>query len=348
MPSESQKSVVVLGATGAVGREVLLLLAGRGVPSERVRALASERSVGMILPYGNGVVIAEATRAEAFANVGLAIFAASAELSREWAPVAMCAGAVVVDNSSAFRMSPDVALVVPEINPEEATLGGHSPRIIANPNCSTIILLVALQALRARFGVRAIDVATYQAVSGAGLEAIEELRAQARAEGQSSGLSRKVFREPCAFNVFSHDSAVNLDDGLNGEERKVIDESRKIWNDPSLRVTPTCVRVPVVRAHTMAVTVQLERAAAEADVRDALHGASCVTVVDDRANNAFPTPLKATSRDDVLVGRIRPDPGAARDSAGRTDRYCLLVSSDQLRKGAATNAVQIGELIGLL
>lgn len=345
--------IVILGATGAVGREVLHILAARGVPASRIRALASERSAGNSLPFGEGSITVREVTDQEFKGASVAIFAGSADLSRRWTPIALEQGATVIDNSSAFRLDPSVPLIVPEINADVLTqTNGRShdtPRLIANPNCSTIILLVALEPIRRTFGIRRIDVATYQAVSGAGLEAIEELQSQARAALVGAGplTPPRVFKEPCAFNVFSHDSAINLSDGTNGEERKIIEESRKIWNDPTLRITPTCVRVPVVRAHTMAVTVELAQPTTEHDLRAALAHPLGISVVDDRANNAFPTPLKASGQDRILVGRLRPDPCEPADSQGRHARFCLLLAGDQLRKGAATNAVQIADILGL-
>ncbi|MBK7406451.1 MAG: hypothetical protein IPJ41_18110 [Phycisphaerales bacterium] len=196
----------------------------------------------------------------------------------------------------------------------------------------------------------AIDVATYQAVSGAGLAGMEELIEQTRAEflaPAADARPTRVFAEPCAFNVFSHDSAVEPASGVNGEERKVIEETRKMWRAPRIRVTPTCVRVPVLRAHTEAITVTLSRPATEAEVRDALARGEGIEIVDDRAGNAFPTPRKASGRP-VLVGRVRPDPGESPDEAGRSARWCLLACGDQLRKGAALNAIQIAERAGAL
>jgi aspartate-semialdehyde dehydrogenase len=311
------------------------------------------------LPYGGGVLRVAALTPGSFAGCTAAIFAADAQTAREFAPSAMGAGALVVDNSSAFRMDPGVALVVPEVNGEligwQGTRG--TGRLIANPNCTTIILLTALEPLRRAFGVTAIDVATYQAVSGAGLAAIDELRELTRQALHPDGgwlgfphrqRAPRVFVEPCAFNVFSHDSAVDPDTGVNGEERKVIDEARKIWNQPGLRVTPTCVRVPVVRAHTEAITVTLETAATEREVRDALLRGEGIVLLDDRAANSFPTPRKATERDPVLVGRVRPDPGEGFDARGRSRRWCLLACGDQLRKGAALTAIQIAERAGVL
>ncbi len=353
--------IAVVGATGAVGREVLNLLRAREVAPHRVRALASARSADTELPYGDAGLRVAGLTPGSFAGCTAAIFAADAQTAREFAPSAVGAGAFVVDNSSAFRMDPGVALVVPEVNGE--LIGWHRQgapgpgRLIANPNCTTIILLTAIEPLRRAFGVAAIDVATYQAVSGAGLAAIDELRELTR-QALDPGGGRlgfphrrgapRVFAEPCAFNVFSHDSAVDPETGVNGEERKVIDEVRKIWGKPGLRVTPTCVRVPVVRAHTEAITVTLDVAATESEVREALGAGEGIELVDDRAGNRFPTPCKASGGDAVLVGRVRPDPGEALDGRGGSRRWCLLACGDQLRKGAALNAVQIVELAGLL
>ena len=358
MPREEATSrpaagcVAVVGATGAVGREVLHLLAARGVPGGRVRAIASARSAGTRAPYGPTSVEVSGLDEDSFAGCSLAIFAADAVTARRFAPIAVGAGATVIDNSSAFRLEPDVPLLVPEVERVES---GPPPRgVIANPNCTTIILVTALEPLRRAFGVEAIDVATYQAVSGAGLAAIDELLADTRAsldppdEPSPAAGRPRVFAEPAAFNVFSHDSPVDARSGINGEEQKVIDETRKIWGDPTLRITPTCVRVPVLRAHTEAITVTLASAASEAEVREALARGVGVQIVDDRTANRFPTPRKASGHGPVLVGRLRPDPGEVSDAGGRNRRWCLLACGDQLLKGAALNAVQIAEGLGLV
>ncbi|MFG0241234.1 MAG: aspartate-semialdehyde dehydrogenase [Phycisphaerales bacterium JB054] len=344
--------IAVVGATGAVGREVLHLLAARGVPAEQVRAIASARSAGTRVPYGRSELGISGLDEGSFAGCALAVFAADAVTARRFAPIAAGAGAVVIDNSSAFRLDPDVPLVVPEVDRRGAI---PAPRnIIANPNCTTIILVTALEPLRRAFGIEAIDLATYQAVSGAGLAAIDELLEDTRASldppdrPSTEAPRQRVFAEPAAFNVFSHDSPVDPRSGVNGEEQKVIDETRKIWGDPSLRITPTCVRVPVLRAHTEAITVTLASAASEAEVREALARGSGVVVVDDRAANRFPTPRKASGNGPVLVGRVRPDPGEVSDAGGRNRRWCLLACGDQLLKGAALNAVQIAERLGLV
>lgn len=337
-------TVAVVGATGAVGREVLSIIHARGVPVENVIALASARSAGVKVAYGSGAIevrgLDERAAELAFQRSDVAIFAADADTARKYVPIAVERGALVVDNSSAFRMDDNVPLVIPEVNGDLLARGAE---VVANPNCSTILLLVALEPLRRRFGVRSIVVSTYQAVSGAGLAAIEELRTQAGDTLAGRATAPSVFKEPCAFNVFSHDSAVDPATGLNLEERKLIEETRKIWGDQRVAITPTCVRVPVERAHSESVVVELCEPVREDEVRLALSAARGVRIIDDRNENSFPTPLKASGIDDVLVGRIRPDPGAGFDGRGRCRRWCLWLSGDQIRKGAALNAVQIAE-----
>lgn len=325
--------IAVVGATGAVGREAIDLLAQRGVPAHRIAALASQRSAGARTPYRGGELVVQALTHEALGACNGALFCASADIAREFAPAAAAAGTVVVDNSSAFRADPLVPLVVPEIN-------GHlikGARLIANPNCSTIIMLLPLTPLRERFGVASIVISTYQAVSGAGLEALEELRTQTRERVNNEPITPRVFSEPIAFNLFPHESALDPATGLSGEESKMITESRRIWDDPALAVFPTCVRVPVERAHSQSIIVELKQHAKLDEVRNALHGAPGITVMDPRDHHAFPTPLKASNRNEVLVGRVRADP------SGASNRFALWVCGDQLRKGAALNAIQILE-----
>jgi len=323
--------IAVVGATGAVGLEVLSILAGRGVPSTHVISLASERSAGTKLAYGRDQVIVKAVSAEAFDGVEYAIFAADGSTSTRWAAVAVQRGVTVIDNSSAFRMADGVPLVVPEINGGVLDGDAGKAQIIANPNCSTILLLLALEPLRAAFGVCEIVVSTYQAVSGAGIAAMDELREQTRDVLAGKAAQPKVFTEPCAFNLFSHDSSVDVETGQNGEETKIIAETRKIWNDAEVRVIPTCVRVPVLRAHTQAVTVRLGRAAIGEEVGDAMSRGVGLRVMDDRQGNRFPTPAKASGADEVLVGRIRAAEPIA--TGATTDRFCLLLSGDQRAQG---------------
>ncbi|MCL4222702.1 MAG: aspartate-semialdehyde dehydrogenase [Phycisphaerales bacterium] len=337
----SELPLAIVGATGAVGREALNILAHRGFPVHRVLALASPNSDGAVLAYGDAPLRVRAFDAQALAACTAAIFCADADVARRHAPAAARAGVCVIDNSSAFRMEAPVPLVVPEIN-------GHllesdpPPRLIANPNCSTIIMLLGLEPLRRRFGVQEIVVSTYQAVSGAGLAGMRELDEQVAACASGASIAPRVFPHPCAFNVFTHESAMDPHTGLNGEEAKMIAETRKIWADPGLDVLPTCVRVPVRRAHSQSILVRLRQRVHEAEVRKALATAAGVRLVDDRAAGLFPTPLAATGGDDVLVGRIRPA-GAGPD--GRCDRFLLWVCGDQLRKGAALNALQIADRV---
>ncbi|MFO0860503.1 MAG: aspartate-semialdehyde dehydrogenase [Phycisphaerales bacterium] len=334
--------VVVVGATGAVGREALAILESRGHPKENVRAVASARSAGTTIPYAGSQLVVGEAGAAAFAGARVALFCATSDVARSLAPVAGQVGCRVVDNSSAFRADPNVPLVVPEVNGEE--LAGR-PFIVANPNCSTILLLVALEPLRRQFGISRVVVSTYQAVSGAGAAAITELNRLAGDMLAGRAPEPRVFAEPCAFNVFSHNSAMDEATGLNGEEKKMISETRRIWKDPNVEISPTCVRVPVVRAHSESVTFTLNKPASEAEVREAFRGARGIRVLDDRRANRFPTPLQASGGDDVLVGRLRADPGSVRDASGRTRNHCLFLSGDQLRKGAALNAVQIADEI---
>jgi aspartate-semialdehyde dehydrogenase len=337
-------NVAIVGASGAVGQELLAIIEERGFEHGELRLLASARSAGTGVDFaGKRLEIGELGE-HAFDGIDIALFCASGDVARAWAPKAVAAGAVVIDNSSAYRMAPDVPLIVPEVNADALDRVRGKACIIANPNCSTIIMMVGVDPIRRRFGLERVVVSTYQAVSGAGAAAIEELRAQAAAVLAGQEPKPEVFIEPCAFNVFSHDSAMDLATGRNVEEQKMIDEARKIWGDPSLKVAPTCVRVPVFRAHTESINITLKKMASEAEVREALRGAPGVRVVDDRKANRFPTPQKASGGDDVLVGRIRPDTTQAGEG-GKHIGFELLASSDQLRKGAALNAIQIAEAL---
>lgn len=339
-------NLAIVGATGAVGREFLTILEQRGFPHGDLRLLASPRSVGQSLIYRGERRPVEALSSASFQGVDIALFSAGASISREFAPIAVKSGAVVVDNSSAFRMDPTCPLVVPEVNPDAiATLRG-SPGIIANPNCSAIILLVPLTPIRNAFGIQRIVVSTYQAASGAGAAAMQELLDQTAAVLAGKPAEPRIFPEPCAFNVFSHNSKVDPESGLNVEEQKMIEETRKIWGDPHLRMSPTCIRVPVMRAHSESINITLRTPASEPEIRDVLALAPGIRFVDDRIANRFPTPLKAAGADEILVGRLRPDesqPFADTPAGRRYHGYNLFVSGDQLRKGAALNAIQIAE-----
>lgn len=330
----------VVGATGAVGREALAILASRGVPASHIVAAASPRSVGTTVPYADTTLPIVLAEPRAARGCDVALLCASSDVARQLAHPMVSEGALVVDNSSAFRHDPAVPLVVPEVN-LHAVQPHH--RLIANPNCSTILLVMAVAPLRARFGLTRIDVATYQAVSGAGAGAMHELRDNAHATLHGHEQAPKVFKEPCAFNVFSHNSHVDESTGLNGEETKIIRETRRIFADESLEVCPMCVRVPVFRAHAEAVTLTLARDASVPEVLDALRTFPGLRIIDDRHANDFPTSLKAAHGDDVLVGRVRLDPSSP--NPDRSRRVCLFLAGDQLRKGAAQNAIQIADHI---
>jgi aspartate-semialdehyde dehydrogenase len=339
----SYAGIAVVGATGAVGAEVLQQLAVAGVPAARVAAFASARSAGCSAPYGAQRLAVAPLDRSAFVADGLALLCADAATAHAARALAEGSGCTLVDNSAAFRRELDVPLVVPEVHGR--AFAAARPRLVANPNCSTILLCVAVAPLHRRFGLDEVVVATYQAVSGAGLAALQELRAETARALHGLPPQPTVFRETCAFNVFSHDSGVDPATGRNVEEQKLIDETRRILAAPRLRVSPTCVRVPVERAHTQAVRVRLQRPAAEAEVRAALATAPSVALVDDRAGNTFPTPRRASGQDAVLVGRIRPDADEELAADGRCTTWSLLLSGDQLRKGAATNALQIAALL---
>jgi aspartate-semialdehyde dehydrogenase len=339
MPRSVSKTpvVAVVGATGAVGAELLDCLAKRDFPLSQLRLLASARSAGKTARFrGRDIVVEELTEAS-FKGVDIALFSAGGGVSRTFAPVAVNAGAVVVDNSSAFRMDPEVPLVVPEINAAEVA---RHKGIIANPNCTAIVAAVPLWPIHRVARIRRLITATYQAASGAGAAAMAELRESTRAYLEGRPYAPKVLPHPYAFNVFSHNSAVDPATGYNDEETKVIKETKKIFGDPDIRVSATCVRVPVLRAHCEAITIECERPIAPAEVREILKTAPGVKLVDDPARNYFPMPQDASGQSDILVGRIRTD---LSDPSGRS--LCLFVSGDQLLKGAALNAVQIAELL---
>ncbi len=330
------KHIAIVGATGAVGREFCAVLLQRRFPVASLRLLASARSAGQVLDGLAGPVTVERLTPDSFTGVDLAFFSAGAAVSREFVPHARRAGAVVIDNSSAFRLDPEVPLVVPEVNPD--ALRSHR-RLIANPNCTAIILAVALWPLHRARRLRRVVVSTYQAVSGAGARALAELESQTRDVLAGRPPRPTVFPVPCAFNVFSHDSPVGPD-GCNGEETKVIQETRKMFAAPALPIAVTCIRVPVRRAHTESVAAEFAEPLDVAEARQLLAAAPGVRVVDDPAAGRFPTPLEATGQDDVLVGRLRQDMSIP-DRRG----VQLLCCGDQLRKGAALNAVQIAQLL---
>ncbi len=353
MTTHSSPSFAVVGATGAVGREMLLILAEQGVQAAQVRAFASPRSAGQRLPCGRGAVTVEAFGPDSLDGIDIALFSAGSSISKQFGRPAAQRGTVIIDNSSAFRMDADVPLVVPEINPEaletiEASRDSKAHRgrgaIIANPNCSTIITLMAVTPIHRLLGVRRLVVSTYQAVSGAGAAAMEELRRQARQVLDGQEPTCEVFDQPCAFNVFSHNTAIGPD-GSNVEETKMVRETHKIWGDASVRIAATCIRVPVFRAHCASINLTLGEPVGDLDaLREVIAGFPGVRLVDDRAANRFPTPLEASGSDEVLVGRLRLDASQI-DEEGRCWGLNLFASGDQLRKGAALNAVQIASAL---
>lgn len=326
--------VAILGATGAVGTELLELLESRDFPVSELKLLASPRSAGNSLCFRGEQLTVEAVGDRSFDGVDLVLASAGGSTSKQWAHKAVAAGAVVVDNSSAFRMDPQVPLVVPEVNPEAVI---NHRGIIANPNCTTILMNVAVWPLYQVQPVRRIVVSTYQSASGAGARAMEELKTQAMAILRSETPQTEIFPYPLAFNLFPHNSPMN-DLGYCEEEMKMINETRKIFGDEKLRVSATCVRVPVLRAHSEAINLEFEQPFNVAKARDILSQAPGVKLVEDWQANYFPMPIDATGSDPVLVGRIRQD----------ISHPCgleLWLCGDQVRKGAALNAVQIAELL---
>ncbi|KAF7808579.1 Aspartate-semialdehyde dehydrogenase [Senna tora] len=339
---ESAPSIAVVGVTGAVGQEFLSVLSDRDFPYRSIKMLASKRSAGRRFTFEEKEYVVEELTPESFDGVDIALFSAGGSISREFGPIAVDRGTIVVDNSSAFRMDEKVPLVIPEVNPEAMEgikLGMGKGALIANPNCSTIICLMAATPLHRRAKVLRMVVSTYQAASGAGAAAMEELEQQTREVLEGRPPTCKIFKEQYAFNLFSHNASI-LSNGYNEEEMKMVKETRKIWNDKDVKVTATCIRVPVMRAHAESVNLQFEKPLDEDTARDILKNAPGVVVIDDRAANHFPTPLEVSNRDDVAVGRIRRD--LSQDGNQGLD---IFVCGDQIRKGAALNAVQIAEML---
>jgi aspartate-semialdehyde dehydrogenase len=354
---KKQFHVAVVGATGAVGEEFLRVLEQRDFPMSSLKLLASRRSAGKTLRFKGDDHPVEELTAESFGGIDIALFSAGGSISRQFAQHAVDAGAVVVDNSSAFRLAEGIPLIVPEINRiaiPKAGIGlgeGQRPGVIANPNCSTIIMLMAVAPLHRAVGVERVVVSTYQAASGAGAAAMRELAQQTREalDPQNNGevTTKDIFPFQYAFNLFSHNSPMQPN-GYNQEELKMVHEAHKILGQPAegklgaerMAITATCVRVPVMRAHAEAINLTLKQPLTEARARELLAAAPGVSLMDDRENNRFPTPLDASHRDDCYVGRIRQDISQP-DGRGLD----LFVCGDQIRKGAALNAVQIAELL---
>ena len=327
--------VAIVGATGAVGVELLQCLEHRKFPLTELKLFASARSAGKTMEFrGKPLVVQELTEAS-FDGVHIGLFSAGSGTSKKFAPAAVKAGTVIVDNSSAFRMDAGVPLVVPEINRD--AIFTHKG-IIANPNCSAIISITPLWPIHKKNRIKRLIISTYQAASGAGAAAMEELRESTRAYLDGRKFEPKVLPHPYAFNVFSHNTKIDPKTGHNEEETKVINETRKIFGDPNILIGITCVRIPVLRAHCVSVTFECEKPITPEEVRELIANAPGCKLVDDQARNYFPMPVDASGKDEILVGRIRRD---LSDTTGRS--ISIFSAGDQLLKGAALNAVQIAE-----
>lgn len=329
-------NVAVAGATGAVGNQMVACLEERDFPVNNLKLLATAKSAGRTLRFKGEEIPVEELTETSFKGVDIGIFSAGGATSQQFAPIAARDGCVVVDNSSAWRMDPGVPLVVPEVNPQ-ATANYESKGIIANPNCSTIQMVVALAPIHAKAGIKRIVVSTYQAVSGTGKKAIDELYDQTKAIINSAEPENRVYPHRIAFNCLPHID-VFLDSGYTKEEMKMVHETRKILEDDTIGITATTVRVPVFYSHSESVNIETRKRIAPEDVRDLLESAPGVTVVDDPSQNLYPMAIDAAGKDDTFVGRIRADESIA-------NGINMWIVSDNIRKGAATNAVQIAELL---
>ncbi|OYQ63813.1 aspartate-semialdehyde dehydrogenase [Pseudanabaena sp. SR411] len=327
-------NVAILGATGAVGTELLALLAERNFPLGKLKVLASERSAGKPISFAGQDLIIEAVTESSFDNVDIVLASAGGSISKKWLPIATKAGAISIDNSSAFRMHPDVPLVVPEVNPEAAA---QHKGIIANPNCTTILMTVAIYPLHQVQPIQRIVVSTYQSASGAGARAMEEVKVQSQAMLNGEPAIPEILPYPLAFNLFPHNSPMT-ENSYCEEEMKMVNETRKIIGDHDIRITATCVRVPVLRAHSEAINLEFAHPFNPDKAREILATAAGVELVEDFTKNYFPMPIDASGKDDVLVGRIRQD-------ISHPNGLELWICGDQIRKGAALNAVQIAELV---
>jgi aspartate-semialdehyde dehydrogenase len=326
--------VAVVGATGAVGAEMLRVLERREFPVASMRALSSRRSAGKNISFAGEALAVEELIHKSFHGIDLALFSAGAAVAREWAPIARDAGAVVIDNSSAFRMDADVPLVIPEINGEDVK---QHRGIVANPNCTTAIALMAIYPLHRIFHVECVFAASYQAVSGSGARAIAELETQIRAITQNETPRAEIYPHPIAFNVLPHVDSF-LESGYTKEEMKMQNEGRRIMHHPEFRASVTCVRVPVFRAHSVAVNAEFSHPVSVERAREILAKASGLELVDEPPRNRYPMPLQVAGKDNCAVGRLRRD-------CAFENGLAFWVSGDQLLKGAALNAVQIAELL---
>ncbi|MBC8283943.1 MAG: aspartate-semialdehyde dehydrogenase [Nitrospinae bacterium] len=334
MEKKEKYNVAVAGATGAVGRKMLEILEERNFPIDRLKLLASSRSAGQVLLFKGEKISVEELRQDSFTDMDIALFSAGAGISREFAPAAVKSNCVVIDNSSAYRMEPDVPLVVPEVNPDAI---GNDPGIIANPNCSTIQMVVALKPIHEKFKIKRVVVSTYQSVSGSGQKAIEELKDQTQDWLNGKEIKSNVYPHQIAFNCLPHID-IFLENGYTKEEMKMVNETQKILGDDTVQVCPTTVRVPVFYSHSEALNVETEGPITASAVKDLLSSQPGVCVVDDPQNNSYPLAIDGEDKDEVFVGRIRDDISCER-------AVNFWVVSDNLRKGAALNAIQIAELL---
>lgn len=334
MPNAKSYHIAMVGATGAVGAELLRVLERRAFPVERLIALSSSRSAGRTVTFRGEEIAAVELSEGSFEGIDLAFFSAGGDISRRYAPIARAAGAIVIDNSSVFRMEPDVPLVIPEINGQDVQ---QHRGLIANPNCTTAVALMALFPLHRAFGVRRVFAASYQAVSGSGARAIDELRAQVEAAAGNRPPVAEVYPHPIAFNVLPHVDSF-LPGGYTKEEMKMQNEGRRIMHLPNFRASVTCVRVPVYRAHSVAVSAEFDRAVSVAEAHEVLAKAPGLELVDEPQKSNYPMPLYTAGKDNCEVGRVRLD-------CVFENGLSFWVSGDQLLKGAALNAVQIAELL---
>ncbi len=340
MTEPATPNIAIVGATGAVGQELLTLLHERSFPFDALRLITSARSKGKTLHCGDASCMTQELTTDSFEGIDIAFFSAGGEISTQYAPIALQSGATVIDNSSAFRMDDRFPLVVPEINSDAI----QPNTIIANPNCSTIILLMAITPIRTMYGINRICVSTYQAASGAGAAAMRELENQTKDVLAGLPAEPHVFDQVCAFNVFSHNTPIGAD-GYNTEETKMVQETHKIWDDHDIAITATCIRVPVLRAHCESVNLTLDTPISEddlANIRNSLHQSPGLRLLDNREHNLFPTPETVSGVDEVYIGRLRLDQSQMIDNT-HSQGLELFIAGDQIRKGAALNAIQIAE-----
>jgi aspartate-semialdehyde dehydrogenase len=326
------KNIAIVGATGAVGQEAVKVLEKSDIKPASLRLFASKRSAGKKISFRGDFIEVEELKEDSFKEIDIAIFSIGANLSKKYTEEAVKQSCIVIDNSSAFRMDNDVPLIIPEIN--EKQIHNHKG-IIANPNCTTIISLMAVYPIYKLSKISEMTIASYQAVSGAGLKAMYELEAQLKAYSETKYMKVSAFRHQIALNVFSHDSEI-LDNGYNKEEQKAIDESRKILNDSSIKISPTCVRVPVMRSHSVAISLITEKQLDLEEIKQEIESQNGVSLLDDRINNHFPMPIESSNKYDVFIGRLRR-------GMRHNNEIMLFACGDQLLKGAALNAVQIME-----